>query len=145
MAVTEYSRHGFCEILHPEIRAQIEMMAPEFLPETWPVRFVALISMLEDMAAKVAEADRPFVVNNWVIIVTGLLEHLPRDLGSPECLTLMRYSPLERFRQTATRNTPDVEQQDAFLWRAYPQWPVVEDLLRGYETWAAKQSLSKPH
>ncbi|KAA3497927.1 hypothetical protein DXM27_24585 [Rhizobium rhizogenes] len=145
MAVTEYSRHGFCELLPPETRAQIEMMAPEFLPETWPVRFVALISMLEDIAAKVAEDDQPFVVNNWVIIVTGLLEHLPRDLRSPECLALMRHSPLERFRQTAVRNTPDTEQQAAFLRREYPQWTVVEDLLRDYETWAAKQSLSKPH
>ncbi|MGN7715118.1 hypothetical protein [Agrobacterium radiobacter] len=141
----EYSRHGFCEILPPDIRSQIEMMAPQFLAETWPVRFVALMSMLEDIAGKVTEADHPFVVNNWVIIVTGLLEHLPRDMASPECLALMRYSVLERFRQSAMRESRNLEGQMELLRREYPQWPHVEDLLRSYEAWTSKQSLMKRH
>ncbi|CVI64330.1 conserved hypothetical protein [Agrobacterium deltaense NCPPB 1641] len=127
------------------MRAQIEMMAPEFLAETWPVRFVALMSMLEDMAGQVTEDNQPFIVNDWVIVVTGLLEHLPRDLESPECLALMRVSVLERFRQSAMRNSCDLTRQMELLRREYPQWPNVEDLLRNYETWAAKQSLVKPH
>ncbi|WP_236775360.1 hypothetical protein [Agrobacterium tumefaciens] len=120
------------------------MMALEFLPETWPVRFVALLSMLEDMAGKVEEVHRPYVVNNWVIIVTGLLEHLPRNLHSPECLALMRHSALDRFRRSAIQST-NVEQQNEFLRREYPQWSIVEDLLRDYEMWAAKQSQIKPN
>jgi len=141
----EYSRHGFCEILPPDIRAQIEMMAPEFLAETWPVRFVALMSMLEDMAGQVAEENQPFIVNDWVIVVTGLLEHLPRDLESPECLALMRMSVLERFRQSAERQAPDVAGQLDLLRRKYAQWPIVEDLMRNYQMWAAKQTMVKPH
>lgn len=77
------------------------MMVPALLAETWPVRFVALMSMLEEMTAKISEADQPFVVKNWVIIVTGLLEQLPRDLASSESLAPMRYSALDRFRHTA--------------------------------------------
>ncbi|WP_246746810.1 hypothetical protein [Agrobacterium burrii] len=121
------------------------MMALEFLSETWPVRFVALLSMLEDMASKVEEVNRRYVVNNWVAIVSGLLEHLPRDLASPECLALMRHSVLDRFRQSATQQSPDVEQQNEFLRREYPQWSIVEDLIRDYEMWAAKQSQIKPN
>lgn len=145
MARIEYSKLGFCDALPEEIRGTIEMMAPQFLAETWPVRFVALLSMLEEITAQVEEAGRPFVVNNWVIIVSGLLEHLPRDLSSPECLALMRHSALEPFRQSAMRESPCVDQHDELLRSKYPQWSVVEDLLREYETWAAKQSLIKRH
>lgn len=141
----EYSRHGFCEALPEDVRATVEMMALEFLPETWPVRFVALLSMLEDITSKVEEVHRPYVVNNWVVIVSGLLEHLPRDLASPECLALMGHSVLDRFRQSAIRQSPDVEQQNEFLRREYPQWSIAEDLLRDYEMWAAKQSQIKPN
>ncbi|SPZ48267.1 Uncharacterised protein [Agrobacterium tumefaciens] len=63
----EYSRHGSCE----DIRETVEMMALEFLLETWPVRLVALLSMLEEMAGKAEEVQRPYVVNGWVIIVSG--------------------------------------------------------------------------
>lgn len=141
----EYSKHGFCDLLPPDIRGKIEMMVPQFLPETWPFRFVALMSMLGDMTGQVGETARPFVVNNWVIIVSGLLEHLPRNLASPECLALMRHSALERFRQSAIRQSPEVGRQNELLQHTYPQWPIVEDLLRDYETWAAKQALRKPH
>lgn len=141
----EYSRHGFCEALPKDDRATVEMMALEFLPETWPVRFVALLSMLEDITSKVEEVHRPYVVNNWVVIVSGLLEHLPRDLASPECVALMRHSALDRFRQSAIRRSPDVEWQNEILRREYPQWSIAEDLLRDYEMWAAKQSLEKPN
>ncbi|MBO0134278.1 hypothetical protein JZX89_26430 [Agrobacterium sp. Rnr] len=141
----EYSRHVFCDALPEDVRETVEMMALEFLSETWPVRFVALLSMLEDMASKVEEVNRRYVVNNWVAIVSGLLEHLPRDLASPECLALMRHSVLDRFRQSATQQSPDVEQQNEFLRREYPQWSIVEDLIRDYEMWAAKQSQIKPN
>ncbi|MEH0295425.1 hypothetical protein V6R98_25240 [Agrobacterium sp. CCNWLW71] len=141
----EYSKHVFCEALPEDVRETVEMMALEFLPETWPVRFVALLSMLEDMASKVEKVHRPYVVNNWVAIVSGLLEHLPRDLASPECLALMRHSVLDRFRQSAIRQSPDVERQNEFLLREYPQWSIAEDLLRDYEMWAAKQSQIKPN
>jgi hypothetical protein len=141
----ENSRHGFCEALPQDIRETVEMMALEFLPETWPVRFVALMSMLEEMAGKVEEIHRLYVVNNWVAIVSGLLEHLPHDLASPECLALMRHSALERFRQAAIRQFPDVEQQNEYLRREYPQWSIVDGLLRGYEMWVAQQSLIKPN
>ncbi|MFK4259902.1 hypothetical protein [Agrobacterium tumefaciens] len=141
----EYSNHVFCEALPEDIRETVEMMALEFLPETWPVRFVALLSMLEDITSKVGGIHRPYVVNNWVAIVSGLLEHLPRDLASPECLALMRHSVLDRFRQSAIQQSPDVEQQNEFLRREYPQWSIAEDLLRDYEMWAAKQSQIKPN
>ncbi|MGN7714884.1 hypothetical protein [Agrobacterium radiobacter] len=141
----EYSKHVLCEALPEDVRATVEMMALEFLPETWPVRFVALLSMLEDIASKVEEVDQPYVVNNWVVIVSGLLEHLPRDLASPECLALMRLSVLDRFRQSAIQQSPDVEQQNEILRREYPQWSIAEDLLRDYEMWAAKQTQIKPH
>ena len=141
----EYSKHGFCEALPEDVRETVEMMALEFLPETWPVRFVALLSMLEDITSKVEGIHRPYVVNNWVAIVSGLLEHLPRDLASPECLALMRHSVLDRFRQSAIQQSPDVEQQNEFLRREYPQWSIVEDLIRDYEMWAAKQSQIKPN
>lgn len=141
----EYSRHGFCEALPEDVRATVEMMAAEFLPETWPVRFVALLSMLGDITSKVEEIHRPYVVNNWVAIVSGLLEHLPRDLASPECLALMRHSALDRFRQSAIQQSPDVERQNEILRREYPQWSIAEDLLRDYQMWAAKQSQIKPN
>lgn len=141
----EYSKHGFCDALPQDIRETVEMMALEFLPETWPVRFVALMSMLEEMAVKVEEIHRPYVVNNWVIIVSGLLEHLPRNLASPECLALMRHSALDRFRRSALQQSPDVERQNEMLRREYPQWSITENLIRDYEIWAAKQSLSKPN
>ncbi|MFK4260053.1 hypothetical protein [Agrobacterium tumefaciens] len=141
----EYSRHGFCDALPEDVRATVEVMALEFVPETWPVRFVALLSMLEDITSKVEGIHLPYVVNNWVAIVSGLLEHLPRDLASPECLALMRHSVLDRFRQAAIQQSPDVEQQNAFLRREYPQWSIAEDLLRDYEMWAAKQSHVKPN
>ncbi|NTA83923.1 hypothetical protein G6L13_25915 [Agrobacterium tumefaciens] len=141
----EYSRHGFCDALPQDVRETVEMMALEFLPETWPIRFVALLSMLEDITGKVEEVHRPYVVNNWVAIVSGLLEHLPRDLASPECLALMRHSVLDRFRQSAIQQSPDVEWQNEMLRREYPQWSIAEDLLRDYETWAAKQSQIKPN
>ncbi|WP_318765163.1 hypothetical protein [Agrobacterium fabrum] len=102
--MVEYSRHVFCEALPEDVRATVEMMALEFLPETWPVRFVALLSMLEDITSNVEEVHRPYVFNNWVAIVSGLLEHLPRDLASPECLALMRHSVLDRFRQAPFDN-----------------------------------------
>jgi hypothetical protein len=141
----EYSRHVFCEALPEDVRETVEMMALEFLPETWSVRFVALLSMLEDITSKVEGIHRPYVVNNWVAIVSGLLEHLPRDLASPECLALMRHSVLDRFRQSAIQQSPDVEQQNEFLRREYPQWSIAEDLLRDYEMWAVKQSQIKPN
>ncbi|MGO4317784.1 hypothetical protein [Agrobacterium sp. MCAB5] len=141
----EYSKHGFCEALPEDVRETVEMMALEFLPETWPVRFVALLSMLEDITGKVEEAHRPYVVNNWVVTVSGLLEHLPRDLASLECLALMRHSVLDRFRQRAVQQSPDVERQNEFLRREYPQWSIAEDLIRDYEMWAAKQSQIKPN
>ncbi|TCQ99185.1 hypothetical protein [Neorhizobium sp. JUb45] len=141
----EYSEHVFCEALPEDVRETVEMMALEFLPETWPVRFVALLSMLEDITSKVEGIHRPYVVNNWVAIVSGLLEHLPRDLASPECLALMRHSVLDRFRQIAIQQSPDVEQQNEMLRREYPQWSIAEDLLRDYEMWAAKQSQIKPN
>ncbi|RCS22590.1 hypothetical protein DUT91_16990 [Phyllobacterium salinisoli] len=40
---------------------------------------------------------------------------------------------------------PQGNQHDELLRSKYPQWSVVEDLLREYETWAAKQSLIKRH
>lgn len=137
--VVEISSHGFCESLPEEFRGVVEMMTPHYLPETWPVRFVALMSMLEEMTAKVEPADRPYVVNDWLIIVSGLLERLPRDLSSPECLTLMRHCVLEPFRQSATRISLDVSRQDELLRSKYPEWLAVEDLLHEYETWAAQQ------
>lgn len=144
-SLIEYSKHGFCEALLEVVRATVEMMALEFLPETWPVRFVALLSMLEEMAGKVEEIRWPYVVNNWVATVSGLLEHLPRDLASPECLALMRHSALDHFRRSAIRQAPGVERQNEFLRREYPQWSIVEHLLRDYEMWAAKQSQTKPN
>lgn len=143
--MVEHSEHVFCEALPEDVRETVEMMALEFLPETWPVRFVALLSMLEDITSKVGGIHRPYVVNGWVVIVSGLLEHLPRDLASPECLALMRHSALDRFRQSAIQQSPDVEQQNEFLRREYPQWSIAEDLLRDYEMWAAKQSQIKPN
>lgn len=137
--VVEISSHGFCESLPEDLRGVVDMMAPQFLPETWPVRFVALLSMLEDMTAKVEPADRPHVVNDWLIIVSGLLERLPRDLSSPECLTLMRHCVLEPFRRSATRVSLDVSRHDELLRNKYPEWLAVEDLLHEYETWAAQQ------
>lgn len=141
----QYSKHGFCDVLPQDVRETVEMTALEFLPETWPVRFVALMSMLEDITCKVEEIHRPYVVNNWVAIVSGLLEHLPRNLASPECLALMRHSALDHFRQSAIQQAPDVERENEFLRREYPQWAIIEDLIRDYETWAAKQSQIKPN
>jgi hypothetical protein len=109
------------------------------------VRFVALLSMLEDMTGQAGEADRPLVTNRWVAIVSALLENLERDLDSPECLALMRHSALGVFRQRAARRSPDVSEQDDFLRNQYPQWSVVEDLLREYETWAAQQLRTTHH
>lgn len=97
------------------------------------------MSMLEEMTAKVEPADRPLVVNDWLILVSGLLERLPRDLSSPECLTLMRHCVLERFRRSAAQTSPDESQQHEFLRNKYPEWLAVEDLLHEYETWAAQQ------
>lgn len=142
---TEISAHGFCRALPDEIRKTVDMMATQFLAETWPVRFLALLSMLEDMTETVSDSQRPYVVNNWVVIVTGLLEHLPRDLSSPECLILMRHCALEIFRKTARHWTTDDEQQNAHLRRHYPQWSAVEDLLHEYEAWAQIQRQTKPH
>ncbi|AHK05314.1 MULTISPECIES: hypothetical protein [Rhizobium/Agrobacterium group] len=121
------------------------MMALEFLLETWPVRLVALLSMLEEMAGKAEEVQRPYVVNGWVIIVSGLLENLPRDLESPECLALLRHSALDRFRKSAIQQSPDVERQNEFLRREYPQWSIAEDLIRDCEMWAGKLLLEKPN
>ena len=115
------------------------MMTPHFLAEDWPVRFVALMSMLEDMTAQAQPVHRPFIVNDWVIVVSGLLERLPRDLSLRERLTLMRHSVLESFRQSAVRYTSDVNQQNDFLRATYPRWLTVEDLLDEYEAWAAQQ------
>lgn len=139
MAPIEISSHGFCKSLSEDLRGIVDMMAPHFLAEGWPVRFLALISMLEDMTEQVQQTHRPYIVNEWVIIVSGLLERLPRDLSSPECLTLMRHSVLEPFRQSAMRCTADASQQDEFLRSKYPQWLTVEDLLDEYDTWAAQQ------
>jgi hypothetical protein len=134
LAPIEISSHGFCESLPEDLRGVVDMMTRHFLAENWPVRFVALMSMLEDMTAQVEQTHRPYIVNDWVIIVSGLLERLPRDLSSPECLTLMRHSVLEPFRQSAARCAADVSQQDEFLRSNYPQWLTVEDLLDEYET-----------
>jgi len=135
----------FCNSLPQQLRSIVDMMTPQFLAETWPVRFVALLSMLEDMTGQAGEADRPLVTNKWVAIVSALLENLPRDLDSPECLALMRHSALETFRQRAARRSPDVSEQDEFLRSRYPQWSVVEDLLREYEAWAAQQLRTTHH
>ncbi|WP_247750812.1 MULTISPECIES: hypothetical protein [unclassified Rhizobium] len=121
------------------------MMTPQFLAETWPVRFVALLSMLEDMTGQAGVADRPLVTNKWVAIVSGLLENLPRDMDCPECLALMRHSAIEIFRKRAARGTPDVRQQDELLRSTYPQWSAVEDLFDEYETWAAQQLPTTHH
>lgn len=137
--VLEISSHGFCEALPEHLRGVVDMMTLQFLPENWPVRFVALVSMLEDMTAQVEEANRPYAVNNWLAIVSGLLERLPRDLSSPECLTLMRHCVLEPFRRSAAQRSFDASQQDELVRSKYPQWLTVEDLLDEYETWAAQQ------
>ena len=141
----EYGGTRFSKSLPEDIRAIVEMMAPQFLAETWPVRFVAVLSMLEDMTARVGETDRPLVTGNWIIIVTSLLEYLPRDMSSPECLALMRHSVLETFRKRARQQSPDVSQQDEFLRSTYPQWSAVEDLLDEYEAWAAQQLRTTHH
>ncbi|WP_259664575.1 hypothetical protein [Rhizobium binae] len=138
MAV-EISSHGFYQALPEHLRGIIDMMTRHFLPETWPVRFLALISMLEEMTEQVEQADRLDIVNNWLAIVSGLLERLPRDMTSPECLTLMRHCVLEPFRQSATRHSRDVSQQDELLRSKYPQWVAVEELLEEYEALAAQK------
>ncbi|WP_457578165.1 hypothetical protein [Ensifer adhaerens] len=143
--VTEVSSVGFCDSLPEDIRATVDTMAPQFLAESWPVRFVALMSMLEDITTQVGADDHPFVVNNWVIIVSGLLERLPRDLSSPECLALMRHSVVAQFQRQAIRIAPDVDQQNEHLRGQYPQWSLVEDLLHEYETWAVRQSRMLRH
>lgn len=142
---TEISAHRFCQALPEHIRKTVDMIAIQFLAETWPVRFLALLSMLEDMTEQMSDSQRPYVVNNWVVIVTGLLEQLPRDLSSPECLALMRNCALETFRKMAQHWTTDVEKQNAHLRRQYPQWSVVEDLLHDYEAWAQVQRQTKLH
>ncbi len=142
---TEISAHGFCRALPEHIRRTVDMMAEQFWTEPWPVRFLALLSMLEDMTDKIKDEHRPYVVNNWVIVVTGLLERLPRVLSSPECLALMRNCALDIFRKTAGRWTPDVGQQNEHLRRHYPQWSAVEDLLHEYEAWAQVQRQTKLH
>lgn len=97
------------------------------------------------MTGKVEEVERPLVVNNWVIIVSGLLEHLPRDLESSECLALMRHSAIEPFRRRALQFAPDLRQQNELLRSAYPQWMTVEDLIDDYEAWAAQRLRSYHH
>lgn len=136
----EINRVGFYSVLPDDMCATIDMMVPNFLAETWPVRFDAPLSMLEDLTAGVDEEHRPFVVNEWLIIVTGLVECLPRDLSSPECRALMRYCAIEQFRRRALLNIPDVGKEDEFLCREYPQWSTTPDLLHEYETWAQSQS-----
>ncbi|ACM39292.1 conserved hypothetical protein (plasmid) [Allorhizobium ampelinum S4] len=135
----------FCNALPERLRSIVDMMTPQLLAETWPLRFVALLSMLEDMAGEAGEVDRPLVVNKWVAIVSGLLENLPRDMDSSECLALMRHSAIETFRKRATLQSPDVSQQDELLRSTYPQWSVVEDLLDEYEAWAAHQLRTTRH
>lgn len=76
----EISGHPFCDALPKHLRVIVDMMVPQFQRKAWPVRFVALLSMLEDMVEQLPDATRPHVINNWVVIVTALVEKLPRDL-----------------------------------------------------------------
>ncbi len=111
----EISGHPFCDALPKHLRVIVDMMAPQFQREAWPVRFVALLSMLEDMVEQLPDATRPHVINNWVVIVTALLEKLPRDLTSIECLVLMRHSAVENFRHLAFQLSPDFNRQNEIL------------------------------
>lgn len=135
----EINRVGFYKSLPDDIRATIDMMMPQFLAETWPVQFVALMSMLEEMTKGKDEEHLPFIVNEWVIIVSALLECLPRDLSAPECRTLMRHCVIASFQRRALARIPDLGIENEFLRREYPQWSVVADLLHEYEVWAQKQ------
>lgn len=135
----EINRVGFYKTLPDDIRATVDMMVPQFLAESWPVQFVALLSMLEDMTNGVDDEHRPFVVNEWVIIVSALVECLPRDLSSPECRALMRHCVIAAFQRRALACIPDLSTEDEFLRWEYPQWPIVADLLHEYQVWAVKR------
>lgn len=55
---TEVSAHSFCRALPEHIRRTVEMMAKQFWIEPWPVRFLALLSLLEDTRGSMTDGPR---------------------------------------------------------------------------------------
>ena len=85
---------------------------------------------------------RPFEVNAWMALVTGVLEHLKPDVMQPECLALMTVSVGEPLKSEAAAHIGQDANVTDRLRAAYTEWMIVEDLLDEFDEWA-KSRLSQ--
>ena len=89
---------------------------------------------------------RPFEVNAWMALVTGVLEHLKPDVSQPECLALMSVSVSEQLQAEAAAQIAQDPTVNDHLRAAYSDWMTVEELLDEFYEWAKSQlSEGKSH
>lgn len=138
--------HRLYDAMPDGLRHDVDLIIQEFRPEPWPVRFCALLSMLLASVEESCALGRPYAINAWKLLVTGLLEHLKPDTTNPECLALMSASASDVLQAAALAHIERDPMIPDFLRATYPEWMTVEELLDEFDGWV-KENLpdSRPH
>jgi hypothetical protein len=138
--------HRFYDVIPEDLRENVDLLVREFEPEAWPVRFFVLLSMLLASVEENPAPGRPYAINAWKAVVTGLLEHLKPDVTQPECLALMAASVSDIFQIEASvhmKRDPTIPDR---LRSTYPEWMAVEELLEEFDHWEkGRLSENRPH
>ncbi|MCP1850073.1 MULTISPECIES: hypothetical protein [unclassified Bradyrhizobium] len=89
------------EHLPDDIREVVDAYVAELRPQPWPIRFRALVDLLQEKLDTSAATERWRLIQEWTGIVTATLEHLPPHSSVVECLGLMSISFNDQWRAQA--------------------------------------------
>lgn len=113
------------EHMPDNMRRAVDEIVEAIGPEPWSSRFLCLFGMLCEKLEARADPDPSLLLQQWVGIVTAVLEHFPPDVSVIECLALMSISYNNQWRAQALAQ---IDRDPTVLDRlisAYPAWNDV--------------------
>jgi hypothetical protein len=115
--------------LPEDLRQTTSAIAADLDDETWPVRFKALIGLLEAGLRERPGLDNARVFQQWAGIVSTVLELLTPDPTKIECLMLMSISYDDVWRAQAREGLEGSPQLAEIFLRANPRWLKIAEML----------------
>ncbi|MCA1396964.1 hypothetical protein [Bradyrhizobium sp. BRP56] len=111
-----------------DMRDVVDAYVADLKPQPWPIRFLALIDLLEEKLETKSAPQRRHLIQQWSGIVTATLEHLQSDSSVVECLGLMSISFNDQWRAQALGQ---IERDPTVLDRLVAICPHWEDIVEG--------------